>query len=92
MVTYLVASGAARLQCLRVVAAAENLSVAEKVDEIDEEFAAHGADKARGVPRHVGAGAGREHTHVACFDRLFALEQAETWFKTMCNKKTCFAA
>ena len=76
--SHLITGSAARLQTLCVVSAAEEASLLEEVDHVDQQLPTHAAREAGGVPGDVRARPGRLHTHVRPRERLRTLPRRET--------------
>lgn len=74
MCHYLVAGGAARLQPLGVVPAAEDLAILVEVDEVHQQFAAGAADEAGRVPAHGVTRPRRKYGDVTAVYLASALE------------------
>lgn len=72
--THFVAGCAARLEQLRVMAAAVQQTVSAEVDEVDQQLAARATHEAGGVPAFVGPGPGGEHRHLSACNPISALQ------------------
>ena len=71
--THLIAGTAAGLQPLSVVPATEDFSVLVEVDEVHQQFLAHVAHKALGMPALAMAGPGSKHYDFPSVDLATAL-------------------
>jgi len=60
-----------------VVATAADLSIAEEVDEIDQELTADRAHEAGGVPTDARPCPRRKHCHLPAMDRLTTLKHGK---------------